>query len=249
MISALIIAKNEASHIERCIASLIGVADEILLLDTGSEDETVALGEKAGASVHRTAWQGYAATKNYGHTLVQYPYILSIDADEALSESLRTAILSQKPHLTGAYQMARKNYYCGKWIRFCGWYPDLKVRLYPKEKASWEGAYVHEQLVLDKEVTVHRLLGDLLHDSIASQADHVARAQTYAALAAEGMHARGKRFSYLKLWLSPLARFVRMYILQLGILDGIAGWRVCLVSAKAVAWRYRALRRSRSKVQ
>ena len=147
-IAALIIARNEAANIERCIASLRGVADEILVLDSDSTDDTVALARAAGATVTEVVWKGYAQTKNEGHLLTRAPYILSVDADESLSEGLRAEILAVKPRLKGeAYAMPRLNWYCGRWIRHCGWYPDPKIRLFPRE-TRWEGEFVHETLVL-----------------------------------------------------------------------------------------------------
>ncbi|RMG60906.1 MAG: glycosyltransferase family 2 protein, partial [Bacteroidetes bacterium] len=107
-------------------------------------------------------WQGYAEAKNHANSLVTHPYILSVDADEILSEPLRQAILSHKPRLQGAYRMARRNYYCGRWIRHAGWYPDYKVRLFPAGQARWVSETgLHETLVPDDGLPITTLAGDL----------------------------------------------------------------------------------------
>ncbi|MFK7969524.1 MAG: glycosyltransferase family 2 protein [Bacteroidia bacterium] len=242
MISAVIIARDEANNIARCIQSLLPVADEILVLDTGSNDNTRAIAEAAGAATHAVTWQGYAATKNEGYTRARYDYILSLDADEALSETLQKAILNQKSSLRGAYSFNRLTFYGEKAVRHCGWYPDVKVRLFHTKEAKWEGAFVHETLILKEGVEKTHLKGDLLHYSIKNKQDHIARAKQYAQLAGQKMHAQGKRYSWLKAHASPLARFIRMYMFKGGFLDGAVGWKVCWISAKAVYWRYQALR-------
>ena len=119
---------------------------------------------------------------------------------------------------------------------------EEKSILFPKEKARWEGEYVHERLTLDDDVSVKHVDGDLLHFSIKNKADHLARARSYAKLAAQKMQAEGKRFSYVKYYFSPTSRFIKMYVFKLGFLDGQTGWQVCKVSALAVRWRWEALR-------
>lgn len=242
MISAVIIARNEAANIERCVHSLLTVADEVLVLDTGSSDNTAALAEAAGARSVAVEWKGYAATKNEGYKLAKYPWILSIDADEVLSARLEESILSVKKSLEGAYSFNRLTYYANKPIRHCGWYPDVKTRLFHRDEASWKGEFVHEQLKTNPGINITHLKGDLLHFSIRDAEDHWERTSEYAELAAKKMHAAGKRYSILKHTFSPIGRFLSMYIVKLGFLDGKEGWQICRTSAKSIALRYEWLK-------
>lgn len=237
-ISAIIITKNEARNIGRCLASLEGIADEVIVLDGHSTDETVEICKAHGARVLAQDWLGYAATKNLGNEMAAHPYILSLDADEAISPALRDSILAVKGNLTGAYRFNRLAFYCGKPIRHCGWYPDAKVRLFPRGCARWEGAHVHETLATDADVRVTHLQGDLLHHTYHSVAEHRERARRYAALAAERLRGRGKVGLLLKAAFSPGWRFFQMYCLRLGFLDGWRGWRICTITAREVGRKY-----------
>lgn len=138
-ISAVIIARNEENNIERCIKSLQGVADEVLLVDTGSADRTIKLAMSLGAEVLAIEWQSYARSKNIGNERAGYDHILSLDADEALSPELAAAILAEKPRLGSLYRFNRLTNYCGQWIRHCGWYPDPKLRLFDRRAAAGRG--------------------------------------------------------------------------------------------------------------
>ncbi len=235
-ISAVIITLNEARNIERCLRSLQDVADQVIVLDSGSKDGTVDLANNLGAKVIDTPWQGYAATKNHGHTLAEHPYILSLDADEALSDKLQASILAVKDNLQGAYSFNRLNNYCGTWIRHGGFYPDKKIRLFPKDQARWEGDHVHEILRVDAGVPVTHLAGDLLHYSYYDRSEHEARLEKYARLAAEKL--RGRKGLAAKQYLSPAWRFVQSYFLKGGFLDGKAGYHLCRLTAKEVKRKY-----------
>lgn len=230
-ISALIITKNEEVNIGRCIASLRNVADEVVVLDSGSTDRTREIAESTGSRVIETEWKGYAATKNSGHRHCQYDYILSVDADEELSEELAQSIEQAKAKgLQGAYLLDRHNYYLGKWIKTCGWYPDRKIRLYPAHAAEWTGNYVHEQLTLQTGVTVQQLKGALRHHSIQSLAQHKATVNKYAQLAAQKRLDSGKKGSLLKGALAFAATFLRIYFLQSGIIEGKRGFFIAWYS-------------------
>lgn len=239
-ISAVIITLNEAQNIVRCLQSLQGVADEILVLDSGSEDDTPALAAQWGATVVNTVWEGYAATKNKGHQMAKYPYILSLDADEALSNRLQSSLLAVKQHLQGAYRFHRLNNYCGTWIRHGGFYPDTKIRLFPKTHAQWVGDHVHETLAVDAHLPVTFLQGDLLHYSYYTLSEHEKRLEQYARLAAEQL--RGQPGLWWKQAVSPAWRFFRSYVLQLGFLDGKAGFHLCRLTAKEVYRKYQLAR-------
>ena len=237
-ISAVIITKNEAPNIARCLASLVGVADEVLILDSGSTDNTLEICHEYGAKIFQIEWQGYAATKNLGNSMAAHPYILSLDADEALSEGLRASILAIKEKLNAAYAFNRLAFYCGKPIRHGGWYPDRKMRLFPKGKAAWEGAFVHEELRLEAGIAILHLKGDLLHYTYYTVAEHQARARQYARLAADKLIAKQQKGLLFKAIFSPQWRFFQMFWLKLGFLAGWRGFMIAWITSKEVRWKY-----------
>jgi glycosyltransferase involved in cell wall biosynthesis len=242
-ISAVIITKNEAKNIERCILSLQNVADEILVLDNGSTDKTIEIAKNLGARVEVTKWQGYSKTKNYGSLLASNNYILSIDADEALSDELKNHIISIKTSLRidHAYKFNRLTNYCGKWIKHCGWYPDTKMRLWSKEAGKWQGE-IHEEVKLEPFVKHFHLKGDLLHYSYYNIEEHFKQADKFTTLTAKDAFEKGKKASVLKLVFAPVVKFTKAYFFQLGFLDGTMGFQVCRVSALATFWKYKKLR-------
>lgn len=238
-ISAIIITLNEERNIGRCLESLRDIADEIIVVDSHSTDQTTAIAEAAGARVIVRDWEGYSATKNRAHSDAQFSYVLSLDADEALDERLLASITNaKKSGLAGSYRFNRLTNYCGNWIKHCGWYPDTKVRLFPTDGAEWQGNFVHEELVLKDASAVTHLKGDLLHYSYYTRAEHLARVEKYARLAALKLQAKNKQGGKLKGIASATARFFRMYFVKAGILDGAAGWHICRISAYASYLRY-----------
>jgi (heptosyl)LPS beta-1,4-glucosyltransferase len=243
-ISATIITLNEERNIQRCIRSLKGVADEIIVLDSNSTDETAAICRQEGVVFEVRDWEGYSASKNYLNSLAAHDYILSIDADEALDEELAEAIRKVKeienPEL---YSVNRLTNYCGKWIKHSGWYPDVKLRLFPKKGCHWEGEYVHEELAYPINMTVHQLAGHLEHYSYYNFKEHRERADKYSALTAQKMHKAGKKASMCKPYLSALGRFVSMYFIKGGLLDGKMGFKIAQISAQSNIFKYKELRR------
>ncbi|MEO7082281.1 MAG: glycosyltransferase family 2 protein, partial [Flavobacteriales bacterium] len=214
-ISVVIITFNEERNIARCITSVKQLADEVIVVDSGSTDNTVQIAKEHGAQVTHRDWTNYSDQKNFANSLAKGRYILSLDADEAPSEQLRHSILQAKQAgLQGAYSVARLTNYCGTWIRHGGWYPDIKVRLFPKEETHWTGEHVHETLQLGIGVKTTLLKGDLLHYSFYSVEQHERQAEHFASLAAKALHARNKRSSRLKIILSPVVRFVQGYLFR-----------------------------------
>lgn len=231
-ISAVVITQNEEEHIGACICSLMPVVDEVVVVDSHSTDRTVSIAKSHGAVVLSVDWQGYAATKNRGNEAAKYTFILSIDADEVLSEDLQKSIAEKKQRGLNPqfiYQLNRRNYYCGQWIRYAGWYPDAKVRLFDKHTSKWEGE-VHEQLAYTEAKNTVQLAGDLFHYSIKDKEDHIARLRKYNKLAKP-------IDSVIKAYLSALATFVKLYITKRGCLDGKLGFQLCYLSAKGKIWR------------
>lgn len=242
-ISLVIITLNEEHNIARCIQAAQGIVDEIIVLDSGSTDNTVKLATQLGASCYFKEWMGYAVQKDYANSLAAYPYILSLDADEVLSDKLRSSILAIKSNLTDAYELNRLTNYCGHWVKHSSWYPDRKVRLFPKNKARWNGAIVHEELLLDADLKVERLKGDLFHYSYSSSFEHRMRADKYSRLTALKLFNAGKRASVFKPLISALGRWLKMYVFRLGFLDGWAGLKIAGISAQSNHYKYLELRR------
>lgn len=240
-ISAVIITLNEAENIGRCLASLKGVADEIIVVDAFSEDNTVAICQAAGATVHQRAWEGYAAAKNFGNNNASHDFILSIDADEVLSEELSAGIRAIKDQLPQACAFNRLTCYGGHWVRHCGWYPDTKLRLFNRHRARWTGDFVHEHLQLDPGIAVQHLSGDLLHYSFSGISDHLQRMDRYSTLAAREMFNTGKKSSWIQLTLSPALRFFKIYFLKSGFRDGFTGMVIAVISGIDIFIRYAKL--------
>jgi glycosyltransferase involved in cell wall biosynthesis len=229
-ISAAIITRNEERNIARSIESL-RCCDEILVLDSGSTDRTVEIATKLGARVVESSWHGYAAQKNIAAELASNDWILSLDADESVSEALEAEIWQIKK--TGAhydaYTMPRLAQYLGRWILHSGWYPDRKIRLFDRRKAKWQGEYVHESVVVHGR-TGH-LESNLLHFTCSSLSEHLRSLDRYTTLAAEGLVAQGKRITLTKIVLDPPWTFFRTYVLQQGYLDGLEGIAIAYMAA------------------
>ena len=244
-ISAVIITKNEERNIGRCLESLQGVADEVIVVDSGSTDDTEDICRAAGTHFEHHDWEGYSGQKNYANRLATHTWILSIDADEALSPTLRESILTLKQKgmdNTVIYAVNRLSNYCGHWIHHCGWYPDQKIRLWHNGAVEWEGE-VHEELrFLRTHLSTQLLEGDLLHYTYYSVADHAERQVRYANLAAKKAHEAGKKVSAAGVWLRPGWTFVRNFIFKGGFLDGKAGYTVCRMSAFYTFIKYARLR-------
>ncbi len=243
-VSSTIITLNEERNIERCILSLQKVSDEIIVLDSFSTDRTEEICQKLNVRFVQRKWSGYAASKNHLNSLASYDYILSIDADEVLDDALENAILEikkkDKPQL---YSVNRLTNYCGKWIKHSGWYPDVKLRLFPKESCQWEGEFVHEELSFPTDLEIIQLDGHLHHYSYYDYIDHRQRADKYSTLTAQKMNKAGKKASVLKPFLSGFARFVGMFIIKLGFLDGWQGFKIAQISAQSNVFKYKELRR------
>lgn len=241
-LSAVIITFNEERNIGRCLDSLAGVADEVVVIDSYSTDRTEQICREKGARFVQHLFSGHIEQKNYALGQATYPYVLSLDADEALSDPLRASILAVKSDWQAdAWAMNRLTNYCGQWIRHSGWYPDRKVRLFDRRLGQWGGTNPHDKVEMRPGSTSGRLHGDLLHYSYYSVEEHYARARKYAAIAAQAMYARGRRGSRMRVAFSPAFKFVRNYFFRLGFLDGQAGWTICRIAALETFWKYRAL--------
>ncbi len=236
--SAVVVARDEEHIIARCLRPLLKVADEVLLVDSGSKDRTPTIAESLGARLIHTEWQGYAQTKNFANQQARHDWILSIDADELLSEELQHSLLHWQARPHTAYALDRITRYGDRWVRHSGWYPDWKIRLFDRRRAHWVGAYVHERLHLPKGTQIQRLKGKLQHYSYKNDEDHLQRIEQYARLSALQMLEQGRRIGKLKQTLAPPARFLRTLLLKQGFLDGKTGWKLACRDALLVRRKY-----------
>lgn len=231
-ISAVIITYNEERNIERCLQSLQGVADEIIVVDSYSTDRTQEICQAFDIKFLQHPFEGYEQQKNYVLDLASYDHILSLDADEALSARLRESILEIKNNWQcDAYKVNRLTNYCGKWVKYAGWYPDAKIRLWKKGKGRWEGINLHEKLTMQKDATICALNGDLLHYSFSSIAQHIEKINHFSNIAANEGLLKGEKATFVQIVLNPCFVFLKKYIFQRGFIGGWTGFTICAISA------------------
>lgn len=242
-LSVTIITYNEAKNIERCIQSVKAIANDIVVIDSFSTDNTLAIAKELGANVFNQPFNGYGESKNLGNQKAKNDWILSIDADEVLDKKLLKNILDLKGKLNNntVYEFSRLNNYCGKWIRFGAWRSDNKIRIFNKKAVKWNLAEVHENLLIPENFVVEKLKGKLLHYSYATVASHLNKIEKYSTLGAEEAYKKGKQASFIKIYFSPVFRFVRDYIFMLGFLDGKFGFIIAKLTAKEVYLKYKKL--------
>jgi glycosyltransferase involved in cell wall biosynthesis len=244
-LSVCIITFNEEANIGRTLESVKGLADEIIVVDSGSTDRTVSVAKSCGAKVFIEAWKGFARQKNSALGKASCDWILSLDADEEVSQELAASIKSalnafkdeNASTWPDAYTMNRRNIYLGRWIRHSGYYPDPKMRLVRRELAEFEDRAVHEDM--KKLPRTGHLKGDLVHHAYPTLESFIEHANRYSSLGA-GMVVKDRRvgFSFLNIVLRPLARFMYMYFFRLGFLDGREGLLVLMTHASYVSWKY-----------
>jgi glycosyltransferase involved in cell wall biosynthesis len=229
-ITATIITLNEERNVARAIESL-RCCDEILIVDSGSTDRTMELAEKLGVRVMEAGWLGYAAQKNLAAERASNEWILSLDADEALSEALEAEIwnLKKAGPECDAYTMPRLARYLGRWIYHSGWYPDRKVRLYRRDKAKWVGDFVHESV--QPSGKVGHLNSNILHFTCDSLSEHVKTMDRYTTLAAQELAARKVKVSLAQLIVDPAWTFLKTYFFQAGFMDGPEGLTIAEMAA------------------
>jgi glycosyltransferase involved in cell wall biosynthesis len=229
-ISATIITLNEATRLPAAIASL-SIADEVLVVDSGSTDGTLDIARRLGARVLHNPWPGYAAQKNLAAQSAQHDWILSLDADESLDEAAQDAVRRWKGAQPGAagFRLARRAFYLGRWIEHSGWYPDCKLRLYDRRRGGWKGEFVHESVRVEGPVTT--LEGEILHHSYNSIEDHYHRIETYTDLAAWELFAQGQNSGWVGRYVAPPWKFFSTWILQAGFLDGPQGIQIARAAA------------------
>jgi glycosyltransferase involved in cell wall biosynthesis len=239
-LSACLITLNEEHNLPRALASLQGIADEIVVVDSGSTDRTEEIAREYGAEFRMRPWTDYSEQKNYAASCAQNEWILSLDADEELSSALQTSLLDWKKRAPQfcVYEMARRTWYLGAWIKHSGWYPDFQRRLYLRGEAQFSGI-IHEALRFDG--SPGRLYGDLLHYTIRSFAEHETKVAHYTTLAAQQMYAAGKRNWRAAMWFATPWSWFHNFVLRGGFLDGYRGALIAQMAARAIRVKYRKL--------
>lgn len=247
-ISATIITLNEEDKIRQCLESLQGVADEIVVVDSLSTDNTKSICEEFGVRFIEQKWLGYSEQKNLANNIASNDWILSIDADEVLSDELKKSILKIKNEERETkneelvYSFNRLNNYCGKWIHHSGFYPDKKIRIWNRKVGKWEGI-VHEVIKFSTKVNEVHLKGDLLHYSYSKPEDFERQVFKFAEMRAQHYFDKGKKNAGLLSVVSPIFFFIKHYLIRLGFLDGKEGFVMCWVSAKATRHKYKTLKK------
>ena len=236
-ISAVIISFNEEKHIGKCIESVRGIADEILVLDSFSTDQTEALCRAQGVRFEQHAFDGYVSQKNRATAMASNNLILSLDADEALSDDLRESLIRIKQHPEAdGYIFNRRNNWCGRWMKFTTLYPDRKLRLFDRRRAHWEGLDPHDFVKPDPGARILRIKGDLLHWAIENLEEQKQKTDHFARISARSYYSAGKK-AYPGSALSHCAwRWFREYCIRLGFLEGRAGFQIANYSA-LYAWK------------
>jgi glycosyltransferase involved in cell wall biosynthesis len=242
-LSVTVITRNEAADIGDALAS-VAWADEILVVDSQSTDETVAIARRHGARVVVREWPGYVDQKNHAASLASHDWILSLDADErvtpALADEIR-AVMARRPEAIGhaAFRIPRVTWHLGRWIRSTDWYPDYQLRLYDRRAAQWTGRYVHEAVSVAG--TTGRCEGELQHYAYRDIADHLETIDRYTTYAARQMQESGTRAGLLQIAGHPPLAFLRNYLAHGGIRDGVPGFIISAMNAYYVFLKFAKL--------
>jgi glycosyltransferase involved in cell wall biosynthesis len=241
-LSLCIIARDAAAELAACVESARFV-DDIVVVDSGSRDDTVELATRLGARVLERPFAGFGPQKQAAVAAARHDWVLCLDVDERVTPELAASIarvLSRADPGAAAFAVARRNRFLGRWLNHGEGYPDWNVRLFDRRYARWSDDTVHERVIVDGHAA--RIDGDLLHASAESLADYVAKQNRYTSLQAEELHRAGRTASFAQIALSPCARFVRLYVFRLGFLDGAAGFAHIAVGAFASFLKYAKLR-------
>jgi glycosyltransferase involved in cell wall biosynthesis len=237
-----VIARDDALHIERCLASLAWADDTVVVIDERSRDATETLARRAGARALRHAYQGNVEQKNFALDQAKHDWVIALDADEALSPALAARLrerLGEEAPAFDGFELNRVTRHLGRWIRHGDFHPDWQLRVFRRSRGRWAGSNPHGRVRLAGRVG--RLAGDLEHASYADLADQVARVQEYSRVEALEMHRRGRRARVSDLCLRPPARFLRAYLLKAGFRDGVPGFVIAAVTAFHVLLKYAKL--------
>ncbi len=241
-ISVVIITFNEERNIERCIEAVKSIADEVIVIDSFSTDRTKEICESLNVNFISHPWEGYSGSKNKGNSLAKYDWVLSLDADEALSEQLIQSILEWKQNkVNQPAKFNRLTNYCGKWVKNGGWYPDAKIRIFDRTSTCWTGD-IHETLKFNEETEIFHLFGDCLHYSYYTVEQHYNQTEKFTSIQSRDLFLQGKKSPLYKLIFSPMVKFIRDYFFKFGFLDGKVGFTIARISAYATYLKYKKMR-------
>lgn len=241
-LSVIIIAYNEEKNIERCIVSAQYISDDIIVVDSYSTDKTAEIANVLGAKVVQQNFLGYAEQKNFAANNAKYNFVLSLDADEELSEELIRSISNLTFENNTVYSFNRLTYYCGRWIKHCGWYPDVKQRIYNRTIVKWGGESIHEILLTDPQSKSQHIIGDLKHYSYYTFNDHLKQLDKFTTLQANELYKKNVNPNAYHFIVKPFAKFIRDYFIKLGVLDSWQGLSISIISALGVYLKYQKLR-------
>lgn len=243
-LSAVIITYNEDQHIENCLVSLKKVADEIVVVDSFSTDGTEGICKKHNVRFLKHNFEGYVEQKNFALTQAIYPHVLSLDADEALSDEAVKSILKIKEKFDyDGYIFNRSNNYCGHWLKHSRSYPDKQLRLFDSRKGKWMGPNPHDRFILDKGSKSGKIEGDILHWNFESYEEHIEKMNKFSTIAALEAFKAGKKSGTFTAILHSSWSFFRSYFLYGGLLDGYDGYISCSIAACTSFLKYAKLRR------
>ncbi len=243
LLSVVIIAFNEEANIGRCLQAASAVADELLVVDSGSTDQTVVIAESLGAKVLFHPFEGHIQQKNWAKNQALYQFVLSLDADEVLSPELTESILAQKKAgFPAPCMMNRLTWYCGRWLYHGGFNPDWKLRLWNRTSGEWAGINPHDSFQLIKKESVVKLRGRLLHYSIPDLNWHLAQVNRFTEIAAIELYQKGIKPTWVKLYLAPAFTFVQHFFLKAGFLDGFHGFTAAKISSHYAYLKYAKLK-------
>lgn len=243
-LSGVIITFNEERNIEQCLASLVNVVDEIIVVDSFSTDNTKTICERFNVKFIEQKFLGYIEQKNFALSQASYDHIVSLDGDEALSETLQQSIIDLKSNWKfDGYYTNRFNNFCGQWIKHSDWYPNKKLRVFNKRCAKWKGINPHDNVQLhDSSSKSGHLKGDILHKTYQSYSEFNQKTEYFSTIAAQAYFDSGKKSKVLKVIWNPAWAFFKSYILKLGFLDGFNGFVICVQTANITFLKYSKLR-------
>lgn len=240
-LSLIVITRNAEAHLARCLNS-VKFASDVVVLDCGSTDRTLEIARECGARVFSEEWRGFGPQKRRATEIAKYDWVLSLDADEALSmdaqNEVRQILSSGAAPSVQAFRFPRISFHMGRWIRHGGWYPDWQIRLYDRNVANWSDAQIHEKIQAQKIGTLHFPIEHWVFSSLTHQIETNNR---YSSLGADELFKKGKRFSFFNLIVKPKVKFFETYVWKLGFLDGLPGFIIAVGAAYSVFLKWAKL--------